>query len=206
MMQGRTKIEKETIEKLPLCKFKGVITIIEDPQQAEDVLLELENEKVIGFDTETKPSFKKGVRNSISLVQLSTVDKAFLFRVHSTGFSDVLIRIFNNPKILKIGIGIRDDLRNLSRIIKFKPQGFIEMQEVAKSLGIETISLKALTAIFLKERVSKRQRLSNWEAEVLSESQIKYAAIDAWVALRIYNKLLSLAPDYQPKHFIFKKK
>lgn len=204
-MQGQ-KIDKATIEELPLCKFKGVITIISTPEQAEEVLLKLENEKVIGFDTETKPSFKKGVRHTISLVQLSTIDEAFLFRVHLTGFSDVLIKIFNNPKILKIGIGIRDDLRNLNRIIKFKPQGFIEMQEVAKNLGIETISLKALTAVFLEERVSKRQRLSNWEAEVLSDSQIEYAAIDAWVALRIYNKLLSLAPDYQAKHFILKNK
>ncbi len=199
------KLDKETINKLPLCRFKGRISIVEEEEDVNQIVEKLSKEKVIGFDTETKPSFKKGVRNSIALVQLSTMKEAYLIRVHHTGYPESLIQLFNNPNVIKVGVGIRDDLRGLNRVIKFKPKAFVEMQDVAKKLGINTISLKALSAIFLEKRVSKRQRLSNWEATELSRGQIEYAAIDAWVGVKIYNKLLYLYPEFEPFYFTLKK-
>ncbi|MGQ1890349.1 3'-5' exonuclease [Thermophagus sp. OGC60D27] len=187
-------ITKDDIKELPLKQFEGPVNVVEDPLQATAIAEKLKNEKIIGFDTETKPSFKKGVSNKVALLQLSTDDEAFLFRLNITGFNEPLAHLLSNAKIKKVGVGIRDDLRGLQRLSKFTPKGFIDIQELAPKYGIEVLSLKNLAGLLLGIRISKRQRLSNWEAESLSEGQILYAATDAWVALKIYRKIKKLKP------------
>ncbi|MBZ4676042.1 MAG: 3-5 exonuclease [Anaerophaga sp.] len=185
----QNKITKDDIKELPLKQFEGTVNVIEDPKQITHVVEKLRNERIIGFDTETKPSFKKGVSHDVALLQLSTEEEAFLFRLNMTGFNGALTQLLSNPGIKKVGVGIRDDLRGLQHLNNFTPEGFIDIQELAPKYGIEVLSLKDLAGLLLGIRISKRQRLSNWEADSLSEGQILYAATDAWVALKIYNKI-----------------
>jgi ribonuclease D len=190
----QNNISKDDVKDLPLTQFEGPVIVVEDPDKVTGIIEKLQKNKIIGFDTETKPSFKKGVSHDISLLQLSTEDEAYLFRLNVTGFNGALIRLMGNPKVTKVGVGIRDDLRGLQQLNRFSPKGFIELQELAPKYGINVLSLKNLAALLLGIRVSKRQRLSNWEAEQLSERQILYAATDAWVSLKIYNKMKMLKP------------
>lgn len=190
----QSTITKEDIQELPLQQFEGTVTVIEDPDSIDEIVEKLQKNKTLGFDTETKPSFKKGVSHTISLLQLSTENEAFLFRLNRTGFNGALTRLMANAKIKKVGVGIRDDLRGLQQLNKFTPKGFIELQELAPRCGIDVLSLKNLAGILLQIRISKRQRLSNWEADSLTEGQILYAATDAWIALQIYNKMKDLKP------------
>lgn len=199
-----SSISKEAIQELPLCQFDGIITVVEDPEKIDEIVANLSKEKVLGFDTETKPSFKKGESNSVSLLQISTSKTAYLFRLNKTGFTPSLVKLLANAKILKVGVGIRDDLRGLNKLAKFKPGGFVELQDMVKSFGIEVFSLKALAALILKVRVSKRQRLSNWEIDVMTDAQAEYAAIDAWIALQIFNELMTIEPLFNVKRTSYK--
>ncbi len=199
-----SNISKEAIGELPLCQFEGVITVVEDPDVVQEIVDKLSEAKVLGFDTETKPAFKKGTSNQISLLQLSTDQEAYLFRLNKLGFCAPLIQLFENPKVYKVGVGIRDDLRGLNQLAPFKPGGFIELQDMVKGFGIDVFSLKALAGLVLNVRVSKRQRLTNWETDVLTPGQIDYAAIDAWIGLRIYQELMLLQPDFKVKSVIYR--
>jgi ribonuclease D len=190
-------ISKDAINELPLKQFEGKVIVVEDPVRVSEIVEKLQKEKANGFDTETKPSFKKGVSHDISLLQLSTCTEAYLFRLNTTGFNGSLTKLLNNPKVIKAGVGIRDDLRGLKQLNNFVPKGFVELQEMAPKYGIDVLSLKNLAGLLLGIRVSKRQRLSNWEAQELSEGQILYAATDAWVSLEIYNKMKKLKPAPQ---------
>jgi len=183
-------ITKEELEELPLKSFEGEIIVVEDQSVLKDSVAYLKKCKIIGFDTETKPSFKKGVSNSVCLLQLSTEDKAFLFRIHKTGLPESLRDILSDPEILKVGVAIRDDIKGLQKIEPFKDGGFIELQTEVKDFGINDMSLKKLAGITMGIRVSKMQRLSNWEAEKLSRAQQIYAATDAWVSYMILYYLI----------------
>lgn len=198
-----SSISKEEIEELPLSQFTGVITVVEQSSDVPGIVEKLSKERYLGFDTETKPSFKKGEGNTISLLQISTTEEAFLFRINKTGLPKVLTNLLENRSILKIGVGIRDDLKGLNKVTKFKPAGFIELQDMVKAFGIDTFSLKGLAALVLNVRISKRQRLSNWEMELLTQAQIDYAATDAWAALMIFNELMVLEPTFQVKSLQF---
>ncbi|MDG5798848.1 3'-5' exonuclease domain-containing protein 2 [Marinilabiliaceae bacterium ANBcel2] len=184
-----TSISKEAIADLPRFEFKGKVTVIEDANLVDGLVEKLSGYSVLGFDTETKPCFKKGGGNKISLLQLATNDEVFLFRINKTGLLPSLINLLEDESVLKVGVGIRDDLRGLNEMVRFWPMCFIELQDVAKKLGIKVYSLKALAGLLLDVRVSKRQRLSNWEADVLTSGQIDYAAADALIALKIYEEL-----------------
>ena len=194
-----TSITKEELEELPLVKFTGEIVVADRPEHFDIVAKELSKEKVIGFDTETKPSFKKGQRHEVALLQLATTDKAYLIRLNKTGLSGKLLALLSDPDIIKAGVGIRDDLRALRRLRDFEPAGFIEVQDMAQEAGLENISLKKLAALVMNVRISKRQRLSNWEADSLTESQMNYAATDAWAALLIYEGLKQKFPELSIK-------
>jgi len=194
----QTSISKEDIKDLPLKQFEGPVTVVEDPEKVRGVVEQLKQNKVIGFDTETKPAFKKGVSHKVALLQLSTEEEAFLFRLNLTGINRELSDLLADSNVLKVGVGIRDDLRGLRELNPFTPGGFVELQDVAPDYGIDVLSLKNLAGLLLGIRVSKRQRLSNWEAGQLTEGQILYAATDAWVALQIYNKLTTMKPV--PEH------
>lgn len=190
-------ITKEELNQLPLKHFEGRVDIVEDVQIIEHLVNELEQHVILGFDTETKPSFQKGKVNQVSLLQLATTEKVYLFRLNKTGLHPALIRVLSNPQIKKVGVGIRDDIKGLNRLVSFRQAGFIEIQDYVKQVGIEDTSLKKLAGLVLGIRVSKRQRLSNWEAPHLSEGQILYAATDAWVAIELLNRLQEEFPSTQ---------
>lgn len=191
----KKSITKEELNELPLNHFKGEVVVIEDVQEAEKYVMELEQHNVIGFDTETKPSFQKGKINKVALLQFSTSDKSYLFRLNKLGMLPSIVGLFENQNILKVGVGIRDDIKGLNRLKPFRHGGFVELQDYVRVVGIEDISLKKLAGIVLNFRVSKRQRLSNWEMPRLTEGQIVYAATDSWVAIELYKTLTSHFPD-----------
>jgi ribonuclease D len=152
---------------------------------------------VIGFDTETKPSFKKGVTNKVALLQLSTRNTAYLFRINQIGLPREIVAILADKDILKPGVAIRDDIKGLQELVNFKPSGFVELQDEAKDMGIQNFSLKKLTAIACGFRISKGQQLSNWEAAELTEAQQLYAATDAWAALVIFEHFSTNGYDHR---------
>ena len=188
-MMFKESITKEELTDLPLRWFDGEIVIVDDIEKMEKAVGILSKAKVIGFDTETKPAFKKGVFNKVALLQLSVKNQAFLFRINRIGLPKEVCKILANPKIIKTGVAINDDIKALNKIQPFIPKGFVELQENAKTLGITDFSLKKLAAITCGFRISKGQQLSNWEADVLSEAQQIYAATDAWVALEIFENI-----------------
>lgn len=184
-------IDNESIAQLPRLVFEGQIVVVNTADDLERWLPRLLEEKILGFDTETKPSFKKGEKNSIALLQLASSNLALLIRLRVLGLPKELVKLLENPKILKIGAATRDDIRFLSKITPFKPEGFIDLQQVVPQYGIENLSVKKMAAIVLNGKVSKSQQLSNWNADSLSEAQQQYAALDAWVCREIYLKLTS---------------
>ncbi len=190
----RTTIDKEEVETLPGFHFEGKIITINTEGQAERIAQFLLTQKVLGFDTETRPSFRKGSNNKVALLQISTADEAFLFRLGATGLPEKLKQVMASPVPLKIGVGITDDIKALRRISDFAPAGFIDLQNFAVKFGIEEKSLKKLSAIVLGIKVSKSQQLSNWENPILTEAQQRYAATDSYVCLQIFNKLSHIKP------------
>ena len=188
-MMFKENITKEELTDLPLRWFEGEIVVVDNHEKLCLAVEALLKASVIGFDTETKPAFKKGVFNKVALLQLSVKDRAFLFRLNRLGLPAEIIKILANPNIIKPGVAINDDIKALNKIKAFSPKGFVELQDHAKSLGITDFSLKKLAAIICGFRISKGQQLSNWEAHELSEAQQIYAATDAWVALEIFENL-----------------
>jgi len=191
----KNTISNEALNELPLQHYNGEIVVVEDEDGILQVIKDVNGNKVIGFDTETKPSFKKGKINQISLIQLTTEKATYLIRLNKTGLLPELKSLLSNDDVLKVGVGIRDDIRGLQRLTEFEPGGFVELQSMATDKGLKDFSLKKLAGILLEFRVSKRQRLSNWEADILSQGQLIYAATDSWVALEIYKKLSNLDPS-----------
>jgi ribonuclease D len=182
-------ITKEEIANFDNEEFKGRIYVIDNLNDSEKAVAYLSEFKRLGFDTETRPSFRKGSLNCIALLQLSTDSRCFLFRLCAIDFPDSLIRLLSNPNIQKIGLSLKDDFVSMSRRMQFAPQGFVDLQKVVKQHDIEVFSLQKIYALLFRKKISKNQRLSNWEADVLSEPQKKYAALDAWACLKIYEKL-----------------
>lgn len=185
----RESIDKEELAELPLIQFEGKISLVETKEEYLASLEYLSKQSILGFDTETKPAFKKGVVNEVALLQLATAERAFLFRLNKMGLPNGLKGILENPQILKIGVAIRDDIKGLQKLNGFRPGGFIELQERVKDYGIQDFSLKKLSAIVLGYRISKAQRITNWEATDLTEAQQIYAATDAWISHRIFESL-----------------
>ncbi len=182
----KESITKEELTDMPLKWFEGEIVLIDSKKKLQLAIDELSGQPIIGFDTETKPSFKKGVINKVALLQLSTKNMAFLFRINRIGLPKEIAAILADENVIKPGVAIHDDIKGLQVIKKFKPRGFVELQDQAKEMGIQNFSLKKLTAIACGFRISKGQQLTNWEADVLTEAQQRYAATDAWAALEIF--------------------
>ncbi len=184
-----SSITKETISTLEPETFEGRIIVIQSLEEAEKAIDYLSNCTIMGFDTETRPSYKKGIINSISLIQLSTYDTCFLFRINIIGFPPCVINLLSNPHIKKIGLSLRDDFLSMNRKFKFTPKGFEDLQAIVPKYGIQDISLQKVYALLFNKKISKNQRLTNWDADFLTDSQKKYAALDAWACLCIYKKL-----------------
>lgn len=191
-MENNNYQENITAEELAYCElswFKGEIVLVEDIKTFYKVFPRLLGSDLLGFDTETRPTFKKGRKNTVSLIQLSTGNLACLFRINKIGFPAELIELLSDPGVIKAGVAVHDDIRFLKGVKKFSPDGFVDLQSFVKDYGIESSGLKKLAAIVLGFRISKRQQVTDWEAEQLTEAQLIYAATDAWVCHQIYKKL-----------------
>jgi ribonuclease D len=183
------QITREAVNELPLWRYEGEVELISTEAELATVLPELNRQELIGFDTESRPAFRKGQYFPVALLQLATPERVYLIRLNKLGFPPGLQKIFSNPAITKCGIAIRDDIKELQRLAGFLPKNVVDLNDVAQELGIRNIGVRNLTAIFLEVRVSKSQQTSNWEREDLSEAQIAYAATDAWVCQEIYSIL-----------------
>ncbi len=195
----KESISPEELERLPVAEFNGEITVVEALDELYfDAIEYLHSQKIIGFDTETKPSFVANAkRSSVALLQLSGKERAFLFRLHSLGLPAELVKILSSAKVFKVGAAIHDDIKGLQHHAKFTPKGFVDLQSIVINWGIKDKSVRKLSGIILGMRVSKSQQLSNWEAHELSHAQENYAAVDAWVCQKMYLKLLS-TPTIKP--------
>ncbi|MDE6547374.1 MAG: 3'-5' exonuclease domain-containing protein 2, partial [Muribaculaceae bacterium] len=172
-------ISKEQLAALPPAQFQGTITIIDDPETVESAVSRLRESDLIGFDTETRPSFKKGQSFNVALLQLASDNECFLFRLNKIGMPEPLKALLEDKTLQKVGLSLHDDFRNLHKKYEFEPDGFIELQQYVTQWNITDKSLSKLFGILFGKRISKSQRLSNWEAEQLAESQQNYAALDA---------------------------
>jgi len=189
------KFDKREITGLPKVLFQGRIITIITPGETEKAVDYLLSQKILGFDTETRPSFKKGQRYEVSLLQVSTHDTCFLFRLNLTGITPAIIRLLEDKKVVKGGLSWHDDLLQLHRRAEFKAGNFVELQDVAEKFGIEDKSLQKLYANLFHMKISKAQRLSNWEQTILRDAQKLYAATDAWTCIKIYEELQRLSRD-----------
>ncbi|MEO9801663.1 MAG: 3'-5' exonuclease [Reichenbachiella sp.] len=186
------KITKEEVNALPLMKYEGKYQIIEEESQIKQAVEICKKATVLGFDTETKPAFRKGESYPVALLQLALPNMAFLFRLNKVNLSKEIVDLFEDPNITIVGIGIRDDIKDLQKLRKFKPQGFVDLNELGATLGFESIGARNYAGMFMNHRISKSQQVSNWENEELTDSQISYAATDAWICLEIYSKMMDI--------------
>lgn len=182
-------ISKEIVHDLPEVHYPGRVILIDSAAKARSAVAYLRKHKQIGFDTETRPSFQKNHRYKVSLVQLSVPGECFLFRLKQIGSLDGLMSIFEDPEIQKIGLSLKDDFHSLAKLREFTPAGFVELQTFVKRFEIADNSLQKIFALIFGQRISKNQRLTNWEAPELTPGQQSYAAIDAWACVEIYNYL-----------------
>ena len=186
------KFDKKLISALPTVSFTGRIIVVITESEARKAVDFLLNSPILGLDTETRPCFKRGRQNVVSLLQVSTPQVCFLFRLNLIGMPSDIIRLLEDTKVPKVGLSLHDDVLSLSRRAAFTPGGFIDIQHLVKEIGIEDMSLQKLYANLFGQKISKSQQLSNWEADVLSERQKLYAATDAWACIMIYNEYLRL--------------
>jgi len=188
-MMYQAKIDKEIVKDLPIAQTDCQIELIDSPDEVDKAVKYLLRSKVVGFDTESKPSFTKGKSNKIALMQISTQKRCFLFRLQMIGKNQRLKEFLENENIKKIGVAIHGDLRNLRVWSKFEPKNFVDLQNIVGDYGIEELGLQKIYAIVFGKKISKSQQLSNWEAKILNRAQQVYAATDAWACRQIYLKL-----------------
>ena len=192
--------DKKLIAELPVVSFPGRIIVILTPGETERAVRYLlsvgqQKSQPLGIDTETRPSFKRGDQHLVSLLQVSTSDTCFLFRLRHTGFTPALKRFLEDKTVTKVGLSLTDDMNSLHHLGAFTPGNFIDIQNMVKEVGIEDLSLQKLYANLFRQKISKRQQLSNWDADILSDRQKLYAATDAWACINIYNKLKRLIEE-----------
>ncbi len=188
-MNGLTEkkhITKAEINELPMRQFEGPIHLVNTPDEAEAVAKKLLKETLLGFDTETRPAFRKGESYDPSLLQLATETDVYLFQIQQCGLTPTLLEVLASPRIIKAGVAIDRDVSELMEMADFEPGGFIELATPAKEARIKNLGLRGLTAILFGFRISKKEQVSNWARKELSESQQTYAATDAWLGRLIY--------------------
>lgn len=183
-------ISNEELAEMPVCSFGGEIIVVDTVEMLEIACKELSKHNIIGFDTETRPTFKPGALNKVALLQLSDPGRCYLFRLCKIPMEKPLSELLENKNILKIGADVKNDLHGLQQLRRFSPEGFVDLQSIVPQWGISDKSVRKMAGIILGSRVSKAQRLSNWEASTLTPAQNMYAATDAWVCERMYRKLL----------------
>lgn len=186
------RLDKEYIKDLPLVSFPGKIITVNSEREADKAVPFLLSKDILGVDTETRPSFKKGQQHKVSLLQVATEDVCFLFRLNYIGMVTSVISLLSNTDVPMVGLSWHDDLAALQKRMEFNPGLFIDIQDIIGDIGIEDKSLQKLYANIFKQKISKRQRLTNWDADVLSDKQMSYAATDAWACVRLYKEILKL--------------
>lgn len=184
-------ISKEELAELPAAPFCGKLQVVDTPEQMQQAVNTLRKSGIIGFDTETRPSFKRGQSYTVSLLQLSTKTHCFLFRINKIGLRPELIDLLEDPTLMKVGLSIHDDFHSLNKLAPVQPQGFVELQQYVKQYRIQDNSLSRIYGILFGQRISKGQRLTNWEASELTSYQQTYAALDAMACIRIYEHVTS---------------
>lgn len=204
------KFDKKSIPDLPRVTFQGKIVVVLNEEEANKAVDYLLSADILGIDSETRPVFKKGQHHKVALLQVSTRDICFLFRLNLIGMPPCIIRLLEDTTVLKVGLSLHDDFMMLHQRAEFKKGRFIDLQDIVSQFGIEDLSLQKLYANLFHERITKRQQLSNWEAPVLTEQQKTYAATDAWTCIQIYERLQELhntknyetviVPEPQPKN------
>jgi ribonuclease D len=187
-------IDKNTIQTLPLTSFEGEVIIVDLPEKVQEAVEYLGQFAVLGVDTEARPSFKRGVHYPTALVQVSTMERCYLFRLTHVGMPKELAQIFANPNICKVGLAFKDDLNGLRRRRDFKPANCIDLQSIVCKYGIMELGLQKIFAIIFGQKISKAQQLTNWENSHLTPEQAKYASTDAWATLKIYLELQKTKP------------
>lgn len=193
------KFDKKSIAQLPTVTFPGKTVVVMSESEAEKAVHFLLSQDILGVDTETRPSFKKGESHMVSLLQVSTSDVCFLFRLNHIGITPAILRLLENKVVPMVGLSLHDDMLSLHKRIAFTPGYFIDLQDLVGELGIEDLSLQKLYANLFHQKISKRQRLTNWDSDVLNDKQKAYAALDAWACINLYKEILRLkqSGDYE---------
>ena len=198
MQELFVRTDKKRIPTLTRYIFEGRIIVIQSENEANRAVAFLRTQKIVGIDTETRPSFRRGQQHKVALIQIATPDICFLFRLNYMGFPDCLIKLLEDTQIAKVGLSLKDDIHQLEqRHPGFNPQNFIDLQQIATRMGIEDMSLAKLFANFFRQRISKNAQLSNWEADALDEKQRVYAATDASACLLLYSRMQELVSNKQ---------
>ena len=193
------KFDKAKISTLPRVLFKGRIVVVLTERDADKAVRYLLSQPILGVDTETRPSFKKGQMHQVALLQVSSYDVCFLFRLNQLGLSPSVKRLLEDKQVPKIGLSLRDDLLSLHKLGDFNAGYFIDLQDHMREIGVEDLSLQKLYANFFSQKISKREQLTNWEADILQDKQKLYAATDAWSCIMLYEELMRLEQtgDYE---------
>ena len=193
------KFDKKSIAQLPTVTFPGKTVVVMSESEAEKAVHFLLSQDILGVDTETRPSFKKGESHMVSLLQVSTNDVCFLFRLNHIGITPAILRLLENKAVPMVGLSLHDDMLSLHKRVAFTPGFFIDLQDLVGELGIEDLSLQKLYANLFHQKISKRQRLTNWDSDVLNDKQKAYAALDAWACINLYKEILRLkqSGDYE---------
>ena len=187
-----SKYDKTKIPALPRVVFEGRIEVVITEKEAEKAVRFLLSQQLLGVDTETRPSFRRGQLNQVALLQVSSGNICFLFRLNQLGMSPAVKQLLEDTTVPKIGLSLRDDLMMLHKLGDFNTGNFIDLQDHVKEIGVEDMSLQKLYANFFGQRISKRERLTNWEADILQDKQKAYAATDAWACVMLYEELMRL--------------
>jgi ribonuclease D len=195
----KRKISKEEIKDLPITEFKGRIIVVQTEEEAIKATVFLRSQHLVGIDSETRPMFSRGQSHKVALLQISTEECCFLFRLNMIGLTPAIIALLEDEECIKVGLSLHDDFMMLHKRASFTQKSCIELQDFVHPFGIRELSLQKIYAILFNEKISKAQRLSNWEAEILSDKQKVYAATDAWTCILIYKRLLQLrqTDDYE---------
>lgn len=183
------ELTPEQINRLPLKRYDGRVEIVRGNDQIADAIQKLRRERILGFDTETRPAFKKGTYFRPALVQMATAESVYLFQIRQTGFVEEIRGVLSDSRIVKAGIGLGFDVRELRALEEFEPAGFLDLSNHARASGLKKVSLRTLAATFLGFRISKGAKCSNWAVPRLSDSQIRYAATDAWVSRCLFLRM-----------------
>lgn len=193
------KFDKALIAQLPPVQFEGRIVVVLTASEADRAVRYLLAQPILGFDTETRPSFQRGHQHKVALLQVSTEDICFLFRLNHTGLTPSMVSLLQNEQVTKVGLSWHDDVNSLHHLGEFQSAHFVDIQELARQIGIEDMSLQKIYANLFGQKISKRQQLTNWEADILNDKQKAYAATDAWACVKMYKEIMRLKEtnDYQ---------